>query len=138
MKTADDEATRKAAWQGLRSLGPWVVQNGFCEMVKLRNAMARKLGYEDFYDYKVTQAEGFGKQRLFHILDTLLAGSERSSPRRASSSRRRAPPRSRWNMGWMMAGDAESRWTRTFPSSTRWSAGAAASRRWASRTRARR
>ena len=38
---------------GLRSIGPFIVSNGFCEMVKLRNQMARKLGYIDFYDYKV-------------------------------------------------------------------------------------
>ena len=76
MRTADEEGVRKAAWEGLRSLGPWIVQNGFCEMIKLRNSMAKKLGYEDFYDYKVTQAEGFGKKKLFEILDTLLDGSD--------------------------------------------------------------
>jgi hypothetical protein len=53
VKANPDEAARKAAWEGLRSLGPFVLHNGLCEMVKLRNEMARKLGYEDFYDYKV-------------------------------------------------------------------------------------
>ena len=38
--------------------------------------MAKKLGYVDFYDYKVSQAEGFGKAKLFEILDTLLHGSQ--------------------------------------------------------------
>ena len=76
VKTNTDEAVRKAAWEGLRSLGPFVLENGLCEMVKLRNEMARKLGYEDYYDYKVTQAEGFGKKELFGILDTLLQVGE--------------------------------------------------------------
>ena len=31
--------------------------------------------YEDYYDYKVTQAEGFGKAALFQILDTLEQGT---------------------------------------------------------------
>lgn len=61
MKTAENEADRKAAWEGLRSIGPFVLENGFVELLKNRNKMAKKLGYVDFYDYKVTQAEGFGK-----------------------------------------------------------------------------
>ena len=43
------------------------------ELVKARNAMAKNLGYLD-YDYKVTQAEGFGKVVL-DILDTLEEGT---------------------------------------------------------------
>ncbi len=35
-----------------------------------------KQRFVDFYDYKVSQAEGFGKERLFAILDTLRAGSD--------------------------------------------------------------
>jgi hypothetical protein len=76
VRTSQDEAARRAAWLGLRAIGPFVLDNGLCDMVKLRNAMARNLGYVDFYDYKVTQAEGFGKARLFEILDTLKDGSD--------------------------------------------------------------
>ncbi|EOD37650.1 hypothetical protein EMIHUDRAFT_454829 [Emiliania huxleyi CCMP1516] len=61
MRVDGSEATRKACWEGLRSIGEFVTANGFVELVRARNAMARELGYEDFYDYKVTQAEGFGK-----------------------------------------------------------------------------
>jgi hypothetical protein len=39
-------------------------------VVKARNVMAKALGYVDYYDYKVTQAEGFNKARLFEILGT--------------------------------------------------------------------
>lgn len=38
--------------QGMRTVGPHVAAK-FCEIVKLRNKLARNLGYEDFYDYKV-------------------------------------------------------------------------------------
>ena len=48
LRTDDDEAVRKAAWEGLRSIGPFVLDNGLCEMVRLRNEMARRLGYKDF------------------------------------------------------------------------------------------
>ena len=103
--------------EGLRSLGPWVVANGFCDMVKLRNAMARKLGYEDFYDYKVTQAEGFGKKKLFEILDTLLEGSkDLLAEARAQLAAEKGPSALEgWNQGFLMAGDVEKQLDPFFP-----------------------
>ena len=75
MRVSADESVRKACWEGLRSIGPFVTSHGFVELVKARNAMAKALGYVDYYDYKVTQAEGFGKAALFEILDTLEEGT---------------------------------------------------------------
>jgi Zn-dependent oligopeptidase len=43
----------------------------FCEIVKLRNKMARALGFDCYYDMKVNQAEGFDKATLFKIIDEL-------------------------------------------------------------------
>jgi len=37
----------------MRTVGPHVAAK-FCEIVKLRNKLARNLGYEDFYDYKAS------------------------------------------------------------------------------------
>lgn len=48
--------------QGLRSIGPFVGPQ-FIEIVKERNRLARLLGYEDFYDYKVGNTGG-GKWTL--------------------------------------------------------------------------
>jgi len=70
MRTADDEPTRKACYEGLRAIGPFVAER-FAVIVKKRNALAKSCGYEDFYDMKVQQAEGFSKQRLFEIMDGL-------------------------------------------------------------------
>ena len=53
MKNKADEDTRRACYLGLRSIGPFICANGFPEIVKTRNKMAKMLGYEDFYDYKV-------------------------------------------------------------------------------------
>ena len=47
--------------QGLRTIGPHVVRP-FCEIVKLRNRLAKLCGAQDFYDYTVKQAEGFSKR----------------------------------------------------------------------------
>eukprot|EP00429_Kryptoperidinium_foliaceum_P073990 CAMPEP_0176223456 /NCGR_PEP_ID=MMETSP0121_2-20121125/20752_1 /TAXON_ID=160619 /ORGANISM="Kryptoperidinium foliaceum, Strain CCMP 1326" /LENGTH=638 /DNA_ID=CAMNT_0017562687 /DNA_START=71 /DNA_END=1987 /DNA_ORIENTATION=- len=71
LRTDADERKRKAAWQGLRTVGPFICDNGWLQIVQMRNRMAKKLGYADFYDYKVTQSEGFSKAKLFSILDGL-------------------------------------------------------------------
>lgn len=76
MRTDDDEAVRKAAYEGLIKICPFVLENGFVEVVMARNKLAKSLGYIDYYDYKVTQAEGFGKHSLFEILDTLERGTK--------------------------------------------------------------
>lgn len=58
LRASEVEATRKAAFEGLRSIGPFVLDGGFPQLVRTRNALARSLGYSDFYDYKVTRPEG--------------------------------------------------------------------------------
>ena len=58
MRVDSDEAARKACYDGVKTIGDFVTANGFVELVKARNAMAKSLGYVDYYDYKVTQAEG--------------------------------------------------------------------------------
>lgn len=35
----------------MRSIGPFVVER-FVDIVKIRNQVARALGYQDYYDYK--------------------------------------------------------------------------------------
>jgi len=69
--TARDESLRKAAWEGLRSIENYVLDHGFIEIVKERNRLGRALGYEDYYDYKVSINEGFNKKKLFELLDEL-------------------------------------------------------------------
>ncbi|KAJ3174967.1 hypothetical protein HK101_010792 [Irineochytrium annulatum] len=106
MTTCEDEKIRKACYDGVRQIGPFVSER-FCEIIKLRNKLARALGFECFYDMKVTQAEGFGKKRLFEILDDL----ERSSRGILAQSREKlSASKGAWalephNMGYAMAGD---------------------------------
>jgi arsenate reductase-like glutaredoxin family protein len=73
--TNSNEETRKAVYEGLRTVGPFICENGFVEIIKLRNKLAKSLGYEDYYDYKVTNAEGMSKKKLFQILDRLEEGT---------------------------------------------------------------
>lgn len=70
-----DERKRKAAWEGLRSIETFMLDNDFIEIVKERNRFARLQGYKDFYDWKVQVSEGFSKERLFELLDELEENS---------------------------------------------------------------
>lgn len=71
LRSDPDEGMRRAAFDGLRSIETHVLENGFIEVVKLRNRFARRLGFADFYEYKVWWAEGFDKKTLFDLLDDL-------------------------------------------------------------------
>mmetsp|Transcript_25377 Transcript_25377/g.70623 ORF Transcript_25377/g.70623 Transcript_25377/m.70623 type:complete len:640 (+) Transcript_25377:65-1984(+) len=117
MRTSDEEPVRKACYEGLRSIGTFILEAGFADVVRERNRLARMLGYEDFYDYKVTQAEGFGKKRLFEVLDGLVART-RELNRKARERLAREKGDSAlepWNLGYMLAGDLTKKQDPYFP-----------------------
>src|SRR4051812_23552256 len=67
-----DQALRKAAFEGLASIERFVLDHGFLEIVKKRNRLARLLGYQDYYDFRVQVVERMSKARLFALLDDLV------------------------------------------------------------------
>lgn len=71
IRSSKDEDVRKSCWEATRKLGPFLLENGFPKIIAERNRFARTLGFVDFYDMKVTQAEGFSKARCFEMLDGL-------------------------------------------------------------------
>jgi len=71
--SADDEGVRKSSHQGLLDLERWVVDNGFIDMVKRRNAFARAQGYRNYFDFKVSKEERMSPEQLFGILDEFEA-----------------------------------------------------------------
>lgn len=76
MRTDPDEARRRAAFEGLRSIEGFVLANGFLEIVGLRNQLARMLGFQDYYDWRVTIVERMSKKKLFAVLDDLARRTE--------------------------------------------------------------
>lgn len=52
MRVSEDEPTRKAAYEGLRSVGPFVSE-ALLGIVRDRNKLAKLIGFQDFYDMKV-------------------------------------------------------------------------------------
>lgn len=109
LRVADDEATRKACYEGMRAIGPFLAENNFLEIVKMRNVLARSMGYEDFYDYKVTSSEGFSKRRLFEIMDGL---EKQSRPIMEAARQRLAKEKGEdalkaWNISYSLAGESD-------------------------------
>jgi hypothetical protein len=106
MRTSDDENIRRSCLEGLRSIGTFVVDR-FCEIVKLRNQLARSLGYECYYDMKVSQAEGFNKQVLFGIMNQLEADTRPILEKalKTLSDNKGATALEAHNLGYSLAGD---------------------------------
>mmetsp|Transcript_76511 Transcript_76511/g.234172 ORF Transcript_76511/g.234172 Transcript_76511/m.234172 type:complete len:647 (-) Transcript_76511:63-2003(-) len=118
MRTSANEAVRKACYEeGLAPIGAFLVASGFPEIVRQRNRCAKALGFEDFYDMKVTQAEGFGKTRLFEILDTLEQGTRglMETARRRLESEKGKDAVLPWNTGYFLAGDITQKLDPYFP-----------------------
>jgi len=69
IRSSDDQATRQSAHTALIDLEQWLLENGFIELVKKRNAFARSLGHDNFFDYSVLKTEHMSSETLFSILD---------------------------------------------------------------------
>jgi oligoendopeptidase F len=117
LRTAPDEETRKAAYEGLRSIGPFVCENGFVDIIKLRNKLAKSLGFADYYDYKVTNAEAMSKVKLFEILDGLEQGTRpiMESARKELENRFGKEALEPWNQSFKMAGSVVKKMDPYFP-----------------------
>ena len=68
-----DPARRKAAFEALASIEDHVMAHGFLDVVKMRNALGRMLGYEDYYAWRVAVVERMTKTELFDTLADLAA-----------------------------------------------------------------
>jgi oligoendopeptidase F len=69
MSTNPSEEARKSSFDAMAGLENWVLENGFLEIVKQRNAFARAQGYANYFDYKVRKNEQMSSEALFAILD---------------------------------------------------------------------
>ena len=67
--TNPDEASRKSSHDAFLAIEQWVLNNGFLPIIEKRNALARSMGYRDFFEYKVQKNEQMSVEALFGILD---------------------------------------------------------------------
>jgi len=72
---------RQSSLDALLSLEQWVLDNGFLDIVKTRNAFARAQGFDNYFDYKVVKNERMTSAELFAILDDFEARTREANQR---------------------------------------------------------
>jgi hypothetical protein len=107
LRSESDARLRRAAWEGLRSIETFVLQNGFLELVARRNRLGRRLGAEDYYDWKSRRVEGLSKAAIFERLDELEARTREAAQRAVAglAARSGADALRPWNVLWHVSGD---------------------------------
>lgn len=111
LSTNPDEARRRSSYEALHGLERWVLDNGFLEIVALRNRLARALGFSDYFEMKLRKNERMSKQQLFDILDDFCARTE-TAQRRAHDAlvaKHGADALEPWNLRFHSAGDVTRR-----------------------------
>jgi Peptidase family M3 len=107
LRSEPDEALRRAAWDGLRSIEPHVIGAGFLDLVRKRNRLARELGAQDYYAWKAPRVEGMTKGEIFARLGELEERTRSSAGRAIAELAARAGSAALrpWNLLWHVAGD---------------------------------
>ena len=101
------EAHRRTSYDAFRQLERWVLEHGYLEIVALRNRLARALGYENYFDFKVRKQERLTPRELFDIIDEFLGRTEDANQRSLAALRARngGAATQPWNLRFQMSGD---------------------------------
>ncbi len=102
--THDDETVRKACFEALEQLAVTCVKE-LVQLVRLRNLYAEKLGFSDFYAYKVMTEEDMTKEELFSIFDTIYDKTKYAFENLREMEKKQPGLRKPWNRGYLLAGD---------------------------------
>jgi len=70
LREETDVARRLAAWRASKEVGV-VLKDGLAELVRLRNATVRALGYDDFFDYQVSDY-GMTVDEMLEMMDRFV------------------------------------------------------------------
>jgi hypothetical protein len=102
-----NEEARMSSLRAMRGLEDWVLANGFLEIVKARNALARRLGYRDFFEYKVRRSEAMTSEGLFAILDDFERSTAKANARGLGHLESSFGPDALkpWNLRFRMSGE---------------------------------
>lgn len=109
--TNPDESRRRSSYDGLAAVERWVLDNGFLEIVALRNRLARALGFSDYFEMKLRKNERMTKAELFGILDDFVARTEAAQARALDAlvARHGSSALEPWNLRFHSAGDVTRR-----------------------------
>ncbi len=104
IQTNPDEALRKACFVALEGLANSHTEE-YVKLVALRNDFAHKLGYQDFYDYKIQLDEGMTKKELFELFDRIYEKTKYGFEAIRKLENKQPGLRKPWNFGYLMTGD---------------------------------
>jgi oligoendopeptidase F len=107
VSTNRNEGARKSSVDAMLSLERWVLDNGFLDIIKLRNTFARAQGYADYFDYKVQKNEQMTPTQLFTILDDFEERTRQANTRalEALCQQHGADAVQPWNLRFFISGD---------------------------------
>lgn len=109
--THPDEAARRSSYDGFAQIERWVLENGFLDLVRLRNRFARALGFADYFELKLQKNERMTSAQLFAILDDFVARTEGANRRALDAlvARHGKQALAPWNIRFFSAGDVTRR-----------------------------
>ncbi|MDY4376296.1 M3 family metallopeptidase [Pectobacterium brasiliense] len=115
--TNDTEAYRQSSQQALRDLEQWLLQNGFPELISLRNRFARQMGYRNYFDYKVNKTERMTPEQLFAILEPFEEQTREANTRSLKNlaDEKGEEALQPWNIRYASAGDVTRQLDPYFP-----------------------
>jgi hypothetical protein len=105
--TNPDEPSRRSSYEAFQAIERWVLDNGFLDIVRLRNRFARALGFDNYFEYKLQKNERMSSGQLFTILDDFLARTDAANRRalQALSARHGTAALEPWNLRYHSGGD---------------------------------
>jgi hypothetical protein len=101
------EERRRSSFESFREIERWVLDNGFLDLVKLRNRFARTLGHDDYFELKLHRNERMTPGQLGRILDDFVGRTDAASARTltALQARHGAQALVPWNLRFFASGD---------------------------------
>lgn len=101
------EERRRSSFDSFREIERWVLDNGFLDLVKLRNRFARALGFDNYFELKLRKNERITPEQLTQILDDFLTRTDTANARtlaelKVAHGDRALEP---WNLRFFASGD---------------------------------
>ena len=111
------EERRRSSFEGFREIERWVLDNGFLELVKLRNRFAQALGFGNYFELKLRKNERMEPGMLQEILDDFVIRTDATNARSlaelaALHGDRALEP---WNLRFVSTGDVVRRMDEYMP-----------------------
>ncbi|MEO8255924.1 MAG: M3 family metallopeptidase [Acidobacteriota bacterium] len=111
------EDRRHSSFEAFRAIERWVLDNGFLELVQLRNRFARSLGFSTYFELKALKNERMAPAHLKQILDDFVARTDVANARtlaelQAAHGEQALRP---WNLRFFAAGEVVRRMDEYMP-----------------------